>query len=222
MATHYAIVKGSNGEPAQHPFKHWVRQNINSLPNGLNPEGKTTSQLRRFLINHGWRFEAFDSHAFVIQSDENGSFEYVNDFLSELDIETETAESIVEEASEITFGLEKDLQAALRQNIETLEKGLTIIDNGKERSVGSGRIDITAQDKNKTTVVIELKAVDAKPEVVAQTLAYMQSVKEEYKTEVRGIIVASGFHDKVKLAARQVSNLKLVKYSFQFNYTSID
>lgn len=222
MAAHYAIVKGENGEPQQHPFKQWVKQNINSLPAGFNADGKTTYQLRRFLVQKGWRLETFDTQTFVIRPDENGNFIYADELLSEFDNETSSNENIIDEASEITFSLEQDMQAALRKNIETLEKGLSIIDNGKERNTVSGRIDITARDKNRTTVVIELKAVDARPEVIAQTLAYMQAVKEEEKTEVRGIIVASGFHDKVKLAARQIPNLKLVKYSFQFNYSTVD
>jgi len=222
MATHYAIIKGENGEPEQHPFKQWVRQNTNSLPAEFNAAGKTTYQLRRFLVQNGWRLETFDTQVFVIRPDKNGSFLYAEEFLSEFDNETSSEENIIEEASEITFSLERDMQAALRKNIETLEKGLRIIDNGKERNIASGRIDITAQDKNKKTVVIELKAFTARPDVIAQTLAYMQAVKEEDKTEVRGIIVASDFNDKVKLAARQILNLKLVKYSFQFNYSTVD
>src|SRR5437879_2456948 len=37
------------------------------------------------------------------------------------------------EAEEITFGLERDLQAALRANIHQLDHGLEIVDGGKER-----------------------------------------------------------------------------------------
>lgn len=49
------------------------------------------------------------------------------------------------EALETTFGLERDLQRALRNNIEQLERGLKIIDGGKERKVESGFIDITVR-----------------------------------------------------------------------------
>ena len=55
------------------------------------------------------------------------------------------------------FGLERDLQAALRRTIEQLEPGLEIIDDGAERSVSSGFIDITARDAGGSIVVIELK-----------------------------------------------------------------
>src|ERR1035438_1060136 len=85
--------------------------------------------------------------------------------------------SIVDEetadAMETTFGLERDLQLALRRNIEQLELGLKVIDGNKEKIVDSGRIDITAEDSSGTTVIIELKAGAADREAVAQILAYM-------------------------------------------------
>src|SRR4029077_805972 len=55
------------------------------------------------------------------------------------------------------IGLERDMQAAIRLDIEQLEKGLAIVDDGAERVVDSGFIDITARDSAGTTVVIELK-----------------------------------------------------------------
>jgi hypothetical protein len=69
-----------------------------------------------------------------------------------------SGEPQVQDALEITFGLERDLQTALRKNIEQLEHGLKIIDGGKEQRVAAGYIDITAEDEHGNTVVIELKA----------------------------------------------------------------
>jgi len=43
------------------------------------------------------------------------------------------------EAREAQVSLERDLQAALRDNIEQLESGLVIIDGGKEKISASGR-----------------------------------------------------------------------------------
>ena len=54
-------------------------------------------------------------------------------------------------------GLERDLQSALRHAIEQLEPGLEIIDDGAERPVASGFIDITARDARGAIVVVELK-----------------------------------------------------------------
>jgi endonuclease len=59
------------------------------------------------------------------------------------------------------------------------EPGLAIIDDGAERSVESGFIDITARDAAGTTVVIELKAGAAGQRAVAQILSYMGDVASE-------------------------------------------
>ena len=129
-------------------------------------------------------------------------------------------EEMLEEAEEITFRLERDLQHVLRNNIEQLEPGLKVVDGGSERSVdgGSGRIDITAEDKKEKLVVIELKAGIAKPESIAQVLAYMSSLSQEDQRPTRGILVAADFHPKVILAAKAVPNLQIKKYSFSFTF----
>ncbi|MCY3656287.1 MAG: endonuclease NucS [Chloroflexi bacterium] len=67
-----------------------------------------------------------------------------------------------ETAADLKFGLERDLQHALRSNIEQLESGLKIVDGGKERVVEAGKIDVTARDADGRLVVIELKAGTAR------------------------------------------------------------
>ena len=116
------------------------------------------------------------------------------------------------------MGLERDLQAALRSKIEQLDPGLTVIDGGAERSVDSGFIDITARDSSGATVVIELKAGVAGQKAVAQILSYMGDVAEE-DSDVRGILVASGFDAKALAASRMVPSLILRKYSVRFAFS---
>jgi len=222
MAAHYVIIKGKTGKPSQFRLKQWVRENIAFVPQGINPDIQTSHVVREQLINNGWRMKITNNEVLLIKPDENGHFNYIEELLTDIETEEETDTIETEQAIEITFSLEKDLQAALRRNINSLEQGLTIIDGGKERNTLAGRIDITAKDNDNNTVIIELKAVDAKPEVIAQVLAYMEAVRAEDNTEVRGIIIASGFSDRVKLAARQVTNLELLIYSFQFNYNLVE
>ena len=133
--------------------------------------------------------------------------------------EVETNELI--EASEATFGLERDLQLALRSNIEQLEHGLQIIDDDKERTTDAGRIDITAQDTQNVIVVIELKAGTAVPEAFTQLLAYMGAIGQEEQRSVRGILIASDFHPRVVFAARAVPNIQLRQYRFKFTFESV-
>ncbi len=123
-----------------------------------------------------------------------------------------------EEAEELRFELERDMQKAIRRNIEQLEPGLKIIDGGQERKVEAGRIDITAAERGGKRVVIELKTGTADPSSVTQTLAYMASVHSEDKKPVSGILVASDFHSKVLQAAQAVPNLQLKQYSFSFTF----
>jgi hypothetical protein len=135
--------------------------------------------------------------------------------------ETPIAQEATEEGGQ-RIGLERDMQAALRLVIEQLEPGLTIIDDGAERSVECGFIDITARDASGLTVVIELKAGVANQRAVGQILGYMGDLAAEEETKnVRGILVASDFDAKTKSAARMVPNLRLRRYSVQFKFTDI-
>jgi hypothetical protein len=130
-------------------------------------------------------------------------------------------DDLVDEAIETTFGLERDLQNALRANIDQLESGLTIIDGGKEQKVASGLIDITARDRSGATVIIELKKAGASDrQAIGQILGYMGDLMEGTEA-VRGILVAGEFSPRTIAAARAVPNLGLVKYSFKFSFETI-
>ena len=123
-----------------------------------------------------------------------------------------------EASAGLKFRFERDLQKALRDNIEQLEPGLKIIDGGTEKSVEAGRIDITAKDERGCLVVIELKAGTATLPAMGQILSYMGSVSDEPQPPVRGILIANDFHPRLVLAAKAVSNVSLTAYSFQFSF----
>jgi len=136
---------------------------------------------------------------------------------------TSPAEELLEEQVGQRIGLERDMQAALRRSIEQLEEGLTIVDEGAERFVESGRIDITARDRVGTIVVIELKAGPAGQRAVAQVLSYMGDILvEEGGGKVRGLLVASAFDNKAKAAARMVPTLSLRSYGIKFSFEIVE
>lgn len=120
------------------------------------------------------------------------------------------------------FGLERDLQAALRSSIKQLDPGLTVTDGGIERSVASGFIDITARDADGNVVVIELKAGTARRDAVAQILSYMGDIATEKANDVRGILVAGEFDKKARSAASMVPALSLQSYRVKFEFESVD
>ena len=129
-------------------------------------------------------------------------------------------EAEVASAVDAAFGLERDLQLALRRSIEQLEPGLTIIDGDREQTVASGRIDITARDERGVTVVIELKVGEADRDAIGQILSYIGDLTD-HTTQVRGILVARDFSARAVAAARAAPNIQLVQYGFRFTFETV-
>jgi len=119
------------------------------------------------------------------------------------------------------LSLERDMQRALRRDLSVLEPGLEILDDGAERAVATGFIDILARDGSGTVVVIELKAGRTDARVIGQVLGYMSDIAEEEEARVRGIIVAHDFDPRTRSAARAVPNLALVRYAVSFVFAPV-
>lgn len=126
----------------------------------------------------------------------------------------------VEGTLSLKFGLERDMQTALRANIDQLDPTLSIVDGGKERHVEAGFIDILAQDRDGSLVVIELKSGAAPDGAVTQVLAYIGSLQAEKTQQVRGILVAREFPKKVRFAAH-AAGIQLVQYGYNFTFAVI-
>jgi hypothetical protein len=118
------------------------------------------------------------------------------------------------------LSLERDMQAALRLNIGQLGSTLRIVDDGAERSVHSGLIDITCEDqKNGALIVVELKAGKADSRAIGQILGYMGDLAEEEEGRVvKGILVAHEFDKRCKSAAKVVPTLVLMRYAVEFSF----
>lgn len=137
------------------------------------------------------------------------------------EIEIRESAEVFSEAEEKKqrLSLERDMQAALRRNIGSLDPALKIIDDGAERAVSSGLIDITCEDEN-SLVVVELKAGKADSRAIGQILGYMGDLQEEEGGKpVRGILVAHDFDQRARSAARVVPTLTLKKYAIEFKFT---
>lgn len=124
------------------------------------------------------------------------------------------------EPGEISISLEKDLEAFIFENIESVEEGLKPYrgESGRQYTVESGRIDILATDNEDNFVVIELKADTGGDAVLTQTLAYMVDIEKiAEQRKVRGIIIARDFSSKLVSAVSRVQDINLMKYKVKFD-----
>lgn len=134
----------------------------------------------------------------------------------------ETIEEITT-AQETTLSMERDLQTFLCGDLEQIELGLKIFENGKEFNTDIGRIDILAVDKKGDLVVIELKAGKAKDSALGQLLGYMGFVSSNIAKGkgVRGYIIASDFDDRLKYAVKNLNNVRLKAYNVNFSFENV-
>ena len=223
---HFILQKSENGNGYHiERMKTWLRSHPDELPNIGDVGDFTSYQLRLALKNKGWPL-IFKNDVFLIKPDIDNDTSYADDFflnnIESPEHEEDSKDDQEEVDSTIQFSLERDLQKALRANIHQLEPGLTIADNGQERQIKRGRIDILARDSNGQYVVIELKAGKAQSKAISQISAYMGAIMQEAdEKSVRGILLASDFDESVILASKVIPNLTLKKYGFQFTFQSV-
>lgn len=156
----------------------------------------------------------------------NSRFEELGFKVVTLD-ENKPAPDVVAE-EETALSLEYDLENSLINNLEQLEKGLRLYQEGnitgqQVDAKTAGRIDLLTVDATGNLVVIELKAGEADRQVCGQILGYMGWVRDNLarKRDVRGIIVANDFTERCVYAAKVVPGLCLKKYQVSFRFSDI-
>lgn len=89
---------------------------------------------------------------------------------------------------------------------------------------GRRRIDILAQDKNGSLVIIELKVARSYDRVVGQILNYVSWVKENLADpaqRVRGIIIGRKITEDLQLACLFISDLTLMEYELSVTLKAV-
>ena len=146
-------------------------------------------------------------------------------FTLDASIETnELAASVVEESTrqdlteyvESSLSLERDLENQIVSHLDVLEPGLTLV--SRQESSDVGRLDLLTRDVQGRTVIIELKAGEAKDSSIGQIARYIGWYAEKEGKPPRAILVASGFAEPVRWAAKAIPGLRLVTYRVQFTF----
>ena len=137
---------------------------------------------------------------------------------------TELAASVVDESTpqdlteyvESSLTLERDLEDQIVSHLGILESGLTLV--SRQESSDVGRLDLLARDKDGRTVIIELKAGEAKDSSIGQIARYMGWYAQKEGTPPRAVLVASGFSEPIRYAAKAIPGLRLITYRVQFTF----
>jgi len=209
----------------RHPEKPWRENTISAHLIGLSVNHPSCihypwARKQAFLFSLGnGRYRLWDP-------DKDGKWKVTDGGVKLAD---ESEEDCVDDSEDIVgsaLSFERDLENSLVSNIEQLEQGLVIYNKddlyGCQLDTGVvGRLDILAVDEEGRLVVIELKAGEVGDKVCGQLLRYMGWVKRKLAgegQEVRGIIVASGFKDRLKYAVDAMPNVLLKRYAVNFSF----
>ncbi|MEF8690411.1 UNVERIFIED_CONTAM: endonuclease NucS [Comamonas sp. A-3] len=126
----------------------------------------------------------------------------------------ESTPQVLAEYVESSLSLERDLEDQIVSHLDVLEPGLTLI--SRQESSDVGRIDLLARDAEGRMVIIELKAGEAKDSSIGQIARYIGWYAQKEGKPPRAILVASGFAEPIRWAAKAIPGLKLVTYRVKF------
>jgi hypothetical protein len=185
---------------------------------GLPSYQQLTSLVKQFFPHSKWQ----ESHyAWYKSQIRTGKISVSNeDSGAVIDNIDSGIENDMEDSLETRVSIERDLQDYLTHHLTELEPGLKLHQDGIEHQTDAGRIDILAVDNEGTLVVIEIKAGKAKDNALGQILGYIGCLcsKQENQKNIRGILVASDFDERVVYASKNLSNIKLSKYKLRFSF----
>ncbi|MGL5957177.1 MAG: endonuclease NucS domain-containing protein [Phocaeicola sp.] len=187
-----------------------VKKNNGNFPNKEDLELKVLQQFpgSKWKSTHYAWYKSKIKNGYI-------SIDSKGDFITEAKNQDEDNSSL----KEFSLGLEQDLKSYLSLRLDQLEVGLELVEDGIEYKTEAGLIDLLAKDKDDNYVVIELKAGKAKDSVIGQTLGYIGALSLEKNTaNVRGLIVASDFDNRLLYASRQLPNVRLIKYGVTFSF----
>jgi endonuclease len=178
----------------------------------------------KFIFTQGnGRYELYDT-------DKHG--EYIHgvpqDETTELEEElTEVTADETIAAVEASLTLERDLENFLVQDIGRVEGGLRLFQYqgklGKQFETPVGILDLLCEDANGQLVVIELKAGQARDSAVGQISGYIGWIRKNVADgkNVRGILVAQDFTDRVRFGAAAIG-ISLLRYRVKFSFEPCD
>jgi RecB family endonuclease NucS len=128
----------------------------------------------------------------VLKAERNNPEEVVEIRFEEIDFIT--VDQMVDKSELKIAGHEVDIHEAIEDDPEMIEEELKVIE--RERETPAGFIDVFARDAEDNYVVIEVKR-NPDYNTVLQLQRYVDEIEDEFKGNIRGILVAPKMTDKV-------------------------
>jgi RecB family endonuclease NucS len=134
------------------------------------------------------------------------------------DIDFVSVSQLVDKSELKIAGHEVDIHEAIEDEPEIVEEELKVIE--RERETPAGFIDVFARDSNDNYVVIEVKR-NPDYNTVLQLNRYVEEIEDEFRGDIRGILVAPKMTDKV-LNYLEERGLEFVEVEMEDVITSYD
>jgi len=137
------------------------------------------------------------------------------------DIELLTVDQLVDKSELQVSGHEVDIHEAIEDDPEIVEEGLKVIE--RERETPAGFIDVFARDGEDNYVVVEVKR-NPDYNTVLQLQRYVDEIEDEFKGDIRGILVAPKMTDKILdyLEERSLEFVRVEMADVISSYEAID
>lgn len=167
-----------------------------------------------------WSVEVDDENdELVLEARRSNPEELVEIRFEEIDLVT--VNKMVDKSELKIRGHEVDIHESIEDDPELVEEGLTVIE--RERETPAGFIDVFARDEDDNYVVIEVKR-NPDYNTVLQLQRYVDEIEDEFRGDIRGILVAPKMTEKV-LAYLEERDLEFVEVEMEdviASYEAID
>lgn len=207
-----------------------IKNHIDEAYPGRWSPGTLSTHLYACAVNQPGAYKHHRSTEKFLFKDDEGKFQLYNPEMhgpnvwapvtnDETAPEDLASDEQVEQLIEASISFEKDVEAHLIRNLDSIEKGLRFVD--RQVVIDVGRVDILAEDIKQRRVIIELKVGDAKDAAVGQIARYIGWYARKDKKPPRAMLIAGDFPEPVRYAAEAVKDLELVRYRVQFAFDTV-
>lgn len=237
------VLERPDFEEAEETLREYLRREYTVQINGLcsvNYQGRAKSKLDRgerlvikkqdsALLVHGpenyqpknwqpevdsWKVE--NGEKLLLTAERNSPEEKVEILFERIDLMT--VSQLVDKSELKISGHEVDIHESIEDRPEIVEENLRFIE--RERETPAGFIDVFARDEDDNYVVIEVKR-NPDYNTILQLQRYVEEIDEEFKGNIRGILVAPKMTDKI-LSYLKERDLEFVEVDMEDVITSYD